>query len=1525
MHLLKTKYQGGFALFPVAVALIVVASVVLLINYQGATGVNRVASDIEASQAQYIVQAGMQHALWQARNSNCAGDFTIPNTTIGSDSYIASSTGGGTSTAHTLSVDQDAWIRSDDITRNNGATADLHIRYESGKIEQPLVRFDLSALPANAQINSATLWLYIETGKEHPEGHITLHSITTDWIESDVTWDSFNGGFDSTPIGMITVQDTGGVWVQVNLTAQVQAWVNGLPNYGILLNSVAEGIHAEYISSEGNATQRPRLEVVVATGAVSPLSIQATGTLNTGVTRTLNRPVTAAYQTPLIHTYRPGPAESDDAEIWDQAPNNNYGDADATWVSSASNDTTRTLLRFSLDAIPIGAKILEATLFLERQSGTGADQPVTAHRIKNQWSENSVTWNQREPGTNWDTAGSDFDNVAIATTPIGPVNQHYEWNITPLVQGWVDGSYPNYGVVLVAGIPGMLGHQFYTSDQSVLDRRPSLIVKYACECNSACLAPKGTGNVLLVRNRNNPMSIDAENQARFESWGYTVTPIDDWDSQAQFDAAMASNDVVFISGASPFAVGTKLINAPIGVVNSRSELNDELGIASANAYPIGSSINVVDNSHFITYPFSSGALDIFTEHMEGLTVSGTVAPGIQTLADISSVGSLVVLDEGMQTTSGGTAAGRRVMLPLGRITNSNFNWDYINNEGLLLVQRALQWASGNLSSPTVNLLMVVVDPSNLTTQEAAKKSLLESWDYTVNLIDESDNQSAFDDAVAINDVVFITEDVSSGAVSNKLVSATIGVVTEEDNLSDEFGMSAGIAWESATHINIDDNTHYITQPFSLGSLQVMTSSESVARLTTPLSPELIQLGSVSSEPMLVALETGATTYLGGINLGRRVQLPWGGNDMDVNLLTANGLTIFQRALEWGAGAGPEANTIILATEGSATLGGLDFTDKDLAEYNPFTDTATLFLDGSELGLAQDPDAVHVLSNGNIILSAVNTITLGGINAENEDLIEYDPVADTATMFFDGSTLFSGGSTDVSAVYVLPDGQLLLTNEYSVTLGGLSFENNDIVQYDPINDTATMFLDGDTVGLTQWINAIHLLENGNLVLSIDGSGTLGGLNFEEGDLVEYDIDSDSATLYFDHNLFSGNENIRAAYITGNSGEVVNTSPIAHWKLDDGVGTMAIDSEGGHDGTLSPGGPLWVTGQIGGALDFDGINDYVDVGSFDVSGSGLTMMGWFNAEVIATDDPRIVSKANGTNEGDAWWQLSTSNSGSNRYLRMRIKAGGTTTTFADSSVNLLANQWYFAVGTYDNETGDMKLYLDGVEVASGSHALGGALDTNPSIPVAIGANGTTERFFNGILDDVRVYNRALTAMEISDLFAAGGGGSGCDGTFRDEFNARTWSGSDGTLSWTGDWIEIGESDGPSSGDIEVEDDINNYQLQTRDNNNGGEGVEREADLSAVTNATLSYVYRRQSLDNANDYTAVEVSANGSAGPWTELVRHQGSGTDSSYQSASHNISSFISNNTRIRFKTSSSMGGSDYVWFDDIEIAVSGCAN
>ena len=106
--------------------------------------------------------------------------------------------------------------------------------------------------------------------------------------------------------------------------------------------------------------------------------------------------------------------------------------------------------------------------------------------------------------------------------------------------------------------------------------------------------------------------------------------------------------------------------------------------------------------------------------------------------------------------------------------------------------------------------------------------------------------------------------------------------------------------------------------------------------------------------------------------------------------------------------------------------------------------------------------------------------------------------------------------------------------------------------------------------------------------------------------------------------------------------------------------------------------------------------------------------------------------------------------------------------------------------------------------------------------------------------------------------------------------------------------------------------------RNSNGGGEGVLREANLAGAATATLSLQYRRNQLDTSSDYVALQVSSNGSAGPWTEPTRFQGWGTDYGYRSFSQDISAYISGTTAIRLLSSSTLGWADEVWFDNIQI-------
>jgi hypothetical protein len=98
-------------------------------------------------------------------------------------------------------------------------------------------------------------------------------------------------------------------------------------------------------------------------------------------------------------------------------------------------------------------------------------------------------------------------------------------------------------------------------------------------------------------------------------------------------------------------------------------------------------------------------------------------------------------------------------------------------------------------------------------------------------------------------------------------------------------------------------------------------------------------------------------------------------------------------------------------------------------------------------------------------------------------------------------------------------------------------------------------------------------------------------------------------------------------------------------------------------------------------------------------------------------------------------------------------------------------------------------------------------------------------------------------------------------------------------------------------------------------------REANLDGATTATLSFLYRRASLDDPTDYVAVELSINGSGGPWTEIARFEGPADESAYLTFSQDISAYISADFAIRFISSPTLDGREDVWFDEVDISIS----
>ncbi|MBN2007836.1 hypothetical protein JW960_00665, partial [candidate division KSB1 bacterium] len=258
--------------------------------------------------------------------------------------------------------------------------------------------------------------------------------------------------------------------------------------------------------------------------------------------------------------------------------------------------------------------------------------------------------------------------------------------------------------------------------------------------------------------------------------------------------------------------------------------------------------------------------------------------------------------------------------------------------------------------------------------------------------------------------------------------------------------------------------------------------------------------------------------------------------------------------------------------------------------------------------------------------------------------------------------------------------------------------------------------------------------------------------------------------------------------------------AHWRFDETSGSTAYDASGnGHHATLEN-GAAFTTGLINNAVELDGSNDNISAGTFDVPpGNGLTIAGWIRPDDFGAVDARILSKAVGVYTDDHYWMLSTHTT--SHVLRFRLKTDGSTSTLIAGSGGLTAGEWAHVAATWDGST--MRLYKNAVEVGSMSKT--GTLSTNSSAPVTIGNQGGSNPF-DGLIDDMRLYNTGLSQSEISDLYQQGANPPPESITVISPNGGENWTvGSNHTINWDSEnfsgtvQIEFSDNGGSSWSDI------------------------------------------------------------------------------------------------------------------------------
>lgn len=326
----------------------------------------------------------------------------------------------------------------------------------------------------------------------------------------------------------------------------------------------------------------------------------------------------------------------------------------------------------------------------------------------------------------------------------------------------------------------------------------------------------------------------------------------------------------------------------------------------------------------------------------------------------------------------------------------------------------------------------------------------------------------------------------------------------------------------------------------------------------------------------------------------------------------------------------------------------------------------------------------------------------------------------AALFLPTPALAVTLTSDVTYNYLeVQTGSTLDTDGWNVTVGGGS---GSTMIYGTLDAT---HLNGDSTLFTQKSGGFRTKNAGTVIFTGTGTIKLTG----SGSRYPLDIAGSPKNL------------------------TLNNGLVAYYKLDDGPGsTVARDDSGnGNHGTLtSYTATQTMTGWVANpshaskffnpyALEFDGVDDYVNIAynnSLDLT-RGATLSVWFNTDVLSTNQTFIRKN--------------------NAYIFYFYGANldfylyGPDYRLSISKTNFATDKWYHAVATYNSSS--MKIYIDGALIQSIAQT--GSISTNTN-PVLIGTSGGAYQY-DGLLDDARIYNRALSQSEVSRL-AAGDANTG-----------------------------------------------------------------------------------------------------------------------------------------------------------------------
>lgn len=225
-----------------------------------------------------------------------------------------------------------------------------------------------------------------------------------------------------------------------------------------------------------------------------------------------------------------------------------------------------------------------------------------------------------------------------------------------------------------------------------------------------------------------------------------------------------------------------------------------------------------------------------------------------------------------------------------------------------------------------------------------------------------------------------------------------------------------------------------------------------------------------------------------------------------------------------------------------------------------------------------------------------------------------------------------------------------------------------------------------------------------------------------------------------------------------GQTLSTGLVGYWSFNEGNGTAVADASGqGNHGTLVNGGSAWVSGHFGGGLYFPGTTgssstrvEVPNAASLQIT-SAISFAAWVRADNISSDAPILAKEGDG--KLSYWFGafgVNTEGAGPGNFGLLLDANGSQGWELYDRNQgSLSAGTWVHLASTWDGS--QVVHYVNGSAIAGGA-AYGTAINVSDAF-LAIGANSLyNTTAFTGVIDDLYLYNRALSSTEINQLMAS-----------------------------------------------------------------------------------------------------------------------------------------------------------------------------